>query len=265
MILPPNTDAAIMDIHRFVGYPLAFVVAPIALASFAGKPGHRWAGRAYMILMTFLYVSGTILTVTRHEWATWDFARNVAFNLFGYTLALLGFRAMWLWSRTDIPRPALLDRALLGLVITLAATLAALAAFRSGPIAGIALVAIVLAGLEVRDWRAGFTPAVLYRRHVRCIIASYFYVLTVVSLVHLRDELSSDLRWLWPSAVGAAVLFLAGGPAFESLRPSRAAARAWAIRVTIAVALVFGSYAVWEAVNGRGVNAPAARMSGPAE
>ena len=255
-MLAERADAAILLIHRLVGYPLAFVVAPLALASFAGRAGHRKAGKLYVLLMTFLYLTGTTLTLTRHPWASWDFARNVAFNLMGYSLVLSGFRAMWLFAHPDTKRPALADHLLLGLQALLALALVGLALTRSGPIAGIAIVAVTLVALEVRDRRAGLTPASLYRRHVRCIVASYFYVLTVVSLVHLRDELSSDLRWLWPSAVGAIVLWLAGGPGFASLRPARARARALAVAATIVLALAFGSYAVWEAIQGRGVNAP---------
>ncbi len=242
-MLSVRADAAILLVHRLVGYPLAFVVAPLALASFAGRAGHRTAGKLYVVLMTFLYLTGTTLTLTRHAWLSWDFARNVAFNLLGYSLVLGGFRAMWLFAHPGTPRPAAVDRALLALQAALAASLVALALTRAGPIAGIALVACVLVGLEVRDWRAGFTSSVLYRRHVRCIVASYFYVLTVVSLVHLRDEFSSDVRWLWPSVIGALVL--------AAVRPVRTRTRTVAVGATIVVALAFGVYAGWEVVTGR--------------
>jgi hypothetical protein len=241
--MPDNMDAAIELIHRLVGYPLAFVIAPIAIATFAGKSGHGWAGKAYVIVMTFLYLTGTALTLTRHPWGTWEFGRNVVFNLLGYSLLLHGFRAMWLMTRPQAPRPTLLDRALLGFLLALVGALVALAATHtSAPMHVFAVVALGLAALEVRDWRAGLPRPLLYRRHVRYMLGSYFYVLTVVSLVHLKDELTSDARWLWPAGVALAVIWLVG----EGSRANK-----WAVRATLAVALLFGAYVGYDlAANG---------------
>jgi hypothetical protein len=211
VILPPTADAAIELIHRVVGYPLAFVVAPLALATFAGAPGHRWAGKAYVVLMTYLYATGTVLTLTRHEWGSWEFGRNVVFNLLGYSLLLHGFRSMWLRSHPDVPRPAQLDRVLLGVLVALVIAMAALALSASNtPLHVFSAIGIALIAMEIREWRDGLSPRALYRRHVRYMLGSYFYVLTVVSLVHLRDELPSDARWLWPSVLGVATIWLAG-------------------------------------------------------
>ena len=232
--MPERFDATLELVHRMVGYPLAFVVAPFAVATFAGKNGHHWAGKAYAIVMTFLYVTGTTLTLTRHPWGTWEFGRNVVFNLLGYSLLLYGFRAMWLVSHKDAPRPTWLDRALFVSLVALVATLVALAAVRSvTPMHVFGIVGIGLVALEIRDWRAGLTRALLYRRHVRYMLGSYFYVLTVVSLVHLKDELTSDARWLWPSGVALAVIWLVG----EGSRANK-----WAMRATLTVALLFGAY-----------------------
>ena len=57
-------------VHRIVGYPLAFIIGPLAVATFAGKRGHHIVGWTYFVLMTFLYVTGTFLTLTRHDWGT---------------------------------------------------------------------------------------------------------------------------------------------------------------------------------------------------
>jgi hypothetical protein len=242
-VLPPALDAGIEIVHRLVGYPLAFVVAPLAVATFAGKPGHHWAGKAYVVVMTFLYVTGTALTLTRHPWGTWEFGRNVVFNMLGYSLLLHGFRSMWLVSHPQAPRPALLDRVLLGSLVVLVAALALLAAMHtSAPMHVFAVIGAGFVALEVRDWRAGLTRPLLYRRHVRYMLGSYFYVLTVVSLVHLRDELTSDARWLWPAAIALAVIWLVG----EGSRANR-----WAVRATLVVAMLFGAYVSYDiAANG---------------
>lgn len=250
MCVPETLDHAVVLIHRIVGYPLAFIVAPLALARFAGAPGHRSAGLWYVVLMTFLYISGTSLTLTRHDWGTWEFGRNVVFNLLGYSLLLYGFRAMWLLNKPEVVRPARLDRVLLAVLVASVAVLVVLAAMRSGPLQGIALAGILLLGLEIRDWRRGFAATDLYRRHVRYMIASYCYVLTVVSLVHLRDELSSDARWLWPSVLGAIVIWLSCAEKPALLRRNRARLTRYAMRSALVVALGFGLYVSWELLRG---------------
>jgi hypothetical protein len=118
------TDAVEL-VHRVVGYPFAFLVGPVALATFAGARGHRAAGKTYAIVMTFLYVTGTALTLTRHPWGTWEFGRNVTFNLLGYSLLLHGWRAIWLRSRrepgAESREPQWIDAGLLAFQAVLAA------------------------------------------------------------------------------------------------------------------------------------------------
>jgi hypothetical protein len=237
---------AVEVIHRIVGYPLAFVVGPWALATFAGARGHRTVGLAYAYAMTFLYVTGTALTLTRHPWDTWEFGRNVTFNLLGYSLLLHGVRAMQrrnavLGSR----QPNIhLDTGLMVGQAILVAIMAMFALQRSNsPMHVFTAIGITLVALDVRDWRAGLTAKTLYRRHVRYILGSYFYVLTVVSIVHLRDELTNDTRWLWPSLLGVLVAALVG----EGHRANK-----WAIRALLAVSIAFGAYVGWEVARDHG-------------
>lgn len=247
MLLPDEVDATIELVHRVAGYPLAFVVAPFAIATFAAAPGHRRSGRWYAWLMTYLYVTGTILTLTRHEWGSWEFGRNVVFNLTGYSLMLYGIRAVWLLANPAAPRRTWIDRALLALLAVNTVVMSMLAIVKNTPLRIFSVIVAGLLVLEVRDWRAGYPNAILYRRHLRYLLGSYFYVLTVVSLVHLRDEMSSDLRWLWPAGVALLVIWAA------TLRPEqwaagirRASATRNAVRGTLMVALLFGLYVTWE-------------------
>jgi hypothetical protein len=150
---------------------------------------------------------------------------------------------MWLVTHPEAARPTMLDRGLLASLVALVALMVGLAAAHtSAPMHVFAVVGLGLVALEVRDWRAGLTRPLLYRRHVRYMLGSYFYVLTVVSLVHLRDELTSDARWLWPAGIALAVIWLVG----EGSRANK-----WAIRATLAVALLFGAYVGYDvAANG---------------
>ena len=245
-------DHTVEFIHRLVGYPLAFLVAPLALATFAStrvadRLKHRGLGRWYLYLMTFLYISGTFLTLTRHPWASWDFARNLTFNFLGFSTILFGARAMVLFQRLGEAAPGTLDRVLAGLLLATASALALLALAPDPTVRVFAVIAAVLAALEIRELRAGFQPReLLYRRHIRYVLVSYFYVLTVASIVHLGDELPRDLKWLWPSAVGALVVCAATATAPAWLRRHRARVTRAAVLTTLTVGLCFGGYALYE-------------------
>ena len=96
-------------IHQTVGYPVVFLLVPAALITFGGKRGHRLFGQIYIACMVFLYCTGTFMTLTRHDWATWEFYRNVVFNFFGFSLLIYGYRAMYLARNFQHPSPQRLD------------------------------------------------------------------------------------------------------------------------------------------------------------
>jgi len=251
----PAPLATLLLVHRSVGYPLAFLIAPLALASFAGRPPHRWAGLAFAGGMTFLYLTGTTLTLTQYSWASWEFGRNLSFNLLGYLFVLHGVRAIWLWRHENAPRPTRLDETLRALLYGTVALMTALALVQNTALRAFALIAITLVLLDRADWRAGLTRGVLYRRHARYILGSYFYLLTVVSLVHLRDELATNARWLWPAAAGVLVIWIAQG-ANTPGNPWRARAQRWAVGATFAITIAFGSYVGWELVRDARISSP---------
>jgi len=114
-----------------------------------------------------------------------------------------------------------------------------------------AALAAVLTVMELRELWSGFAPReLLYRRHIRYILASYFYVLTVASIVHLGDELPRNMKWLWPAAVGTLVVCAATASSV-SWRRFRPQATRWGVSATIAIALFLGAYAGWELLSGR--------------
>ncbi len=229
--------------HRTLGYPIAFVVAPATLRAFATPRLHRRWGQAYLYGMTALYLSGAVMTLTRHDWPTWAFARNVTFNFLGFSMLLYAYRAIRLFRQAAPPAPTRLDWGLSALQLATVLGVLAVAVFKDTPMRVFALVGLILCALDVRDLRAGFQPRTrLFRRHVRYVLASYYYVLTVVSIVHLDGVLPRNAKWLWPTVVGAAVAWVAlggGGPAWLE-RPTRRLS--WAVGLTLAVA---GALALW--------------------
>jgi hypothetical protein len=242
--LPPFLSNLLL-VHQVIGYPLVFLVAPLALATFAGRPPHRNIGVAYLGGMTFLYATGSALTLTQYDWASWEFGRNVVFNLSGYLLALQGARAIWLWRNVDAPRPTRRDHSLRALFVASTAVMFALAVQKNTALRVFAILAIALLVLDRADFRAGLSRAVLYARHVRLILGSYFYILTVVSLVHLRDEVGANVRWLWPTAAALLVIWISHG-AVTPGNPWRTRLQRSAVTATIVLSLSFGAYVLYE-------------------
>jgi len=243
--------------HRLIGYPTAFLVAPVALLAFAVPRIHRRWGRLYLYLMTALYASGLFMTLTRHEWGTWGFARNVTFNLLGYSMVLHAYRAIWLFRHPETVAPGWLDRTLFGLQATVVAAVLALAVRRDTPMRVYAAIGILLCVLDWRELGSRLRPvSVRFRRHVRYVLASYYYLLTVISIVHLDRTLPRNVKWLWPSVVGGLAAALAAG----ALGPaSRARGLRWAVALTLGVATLLGAYVAVQLVRGAAI-APQASL-----
>lgn len=228
--------------HRTLGYPIAFVVAPAALRAFTTPGAHRRWGRVYLYGMTALYLSGTYFTLTRHEWLTWHFARNVAFNFLGFSMLLYAYRAVRLFRQAAPPAPTALDRTLSAVQVLTVLGVLGVAVFKDTPMRVFATVGVVLCALDLRDLRERFHPrARLFRRHVRYVFASYYYLLTLLSIVHLDGVLPRNVKWLWPTAVGVLVVWLASGGRGPIAVGGRSRL-SWAVALTLAVAGVLG---VW--------------------
>jgi hypothetical protein len=232
--------------HRTLGYPIAFLVGPATLLAFTTPRTHRAWGHAYLYGMTALYLSGTYLTLARHEWLTWQFARNVSFNLLGFSMLVYAYRAIWLFRRPEAPAPTRLDRALSAAQLATVLGVVVVAAFKDTPMRVFAVVGLVLCALDLRDQRDGFRPrARLFRRHVRYVLASYYYLLTLVSIVHLDAALPRNAKWLWPTGVGAVAMWLALGGRGLAASGGRAPSLPRAVTLTLVAA---GALGLWVAI-----------------
>jgi len=251
-----SSDTLIL-IHRIVGYPLAFVVAPLALLAFATPRIHRRWGKIYFYMMVFLYLTGSWFTLTKHPWNSWGFARNLTFNFFGFSMVLYAYRSIRLFRKPGEIKPDRLDFFLAGLLTASVIALFSVAIWKNTPMRAFTLVGIWLCLLEWRELKVGvWEKPVLFRRHLRYIIASYFYVLTVVSVVHLNDELPTNVRWMWSMFVGtAAVWFLTSrkpspnGRTVFSRIPQGVMTR-WVIICIVALSGMFGGYVAYDLVYG---------------
>jgi hypothetical protein len=237
-------------IHRLVGYPTAFGVAPAALLAFARPAVHRRWGKAYLYLLTFLYLTGTFLTFARHQWYSWEFARNIVFNFFGFSMVLYGWRAIHLFRQPGQPAPTRFDWALAGMLGLTVLGLLAVAAIRDTPMRLFSLVGITFCVLEFRELRAGFRPkSVLFRRHTRFILASFFYVMTVVSIVHLGDELPRNFKWIWPTLFGGFIIAATGNAARQFGQPLGKVLRL-AVAATLIMTVLYAGYIAYDLSRG---------------
>jgi hypothetical protein len=214
--------------HRTLGYVTVFGIAPLALLFSTGSPKHRRWGQLYLAAMGLLYFSGLWFTFARNEFGSWIWARNLAFNFSGAFLLLLGWRAMWrrCAGRTA---PVRLDQGMRAVHVAVALALTVLGLGRHFPSFALGALALWFGLTQLRE------PAdarALFLRHQRCMLGSYFYVLTVLSLVHLRAP--SDLRWLWPALIGVPLIAWATRGDLERQAP--------ATRAVVGIAAVAAIY-----------------------
>lgn len=187
--------------HQLLGYALAFAVAPLALQAFATPRRHRLWGRLYVGCMLLLYLSGTVFTLSQHEPGSFALWRNLLFNFLGSSLAFIGWRLAWRRRHGRLAAVAG-DRLLRAAVIGLSGALAAMGALHHFPSAVLGALGL---WLGLRGLREQAQAAALMLAHLRCMLASVFYLLTVLSLVHVRSG-PGDLKWLWPAVIGVTLL-----------------------------------------------------------
>jgi len=216
--------------HQLVGYTIAFVIAPLALLAFAEPQRHRGWAKTYLYVMIPLYLTGLYFTFERHGVGSFVWARNLAFNFLGFYLVLLGWRAIWRFRHRAVA-PAPLDHAMRALLVAVSAALVAMGGLHHFPSFVFGALGLWLGVAVFRE-----TPDVraLFLRHQRCMLASFYYVLTVLSIVHFRAP--ADVKWLWPALLGIPLIVYATRASSSQERTRRA------VRASFAIAMVVGVY-----------------------
>jgi hypothetical protein len=239
----------VIDVHRLVGNFNIFVVAPMAMLSFARTETHRRWGKLYFFLMIFLYATGlsrTVFGVSRallegsmpspNSW------RSLSFNFFGFSLVFYGYRAIYVMYTGKYEKPTVLDWSMTGLL-----ALSSLALIRVAflmidkflPLLVFGVLGLILTAVEISELMHEFTKkSVLFARHMRYMLASYFYVITVFSVVH--DFVPGKTKWLWPTVAALPVIFLTTRASAKVLGRNHRRTLNWAIRVSILWPYVIG-------------------------
>jgi uncharacterized membrane protein len=186
---------------------VAFLVAPIALATRKGSDRHPWAGRVYLLPMSFAAASAVVLAAERH---------NVAFvfiGLFSLYLGLSGYRALQ-FKRTYVARSA--DRGVAGVALAFFAIMLAYGVLQLGVSTGRAVPLLAFgavgATLAIGDWRrlrADRAPEDWVFGHMRGMVASYIAAWSAFLVINLGG-LALPVRILLAPAVGIPALLVWG-------------------------------------------------------
>lgn len=191
--------------HKMLGFVTVLIVGPTTLLVTVGGKAHRRALLLYFVCMTLLYLSGSYFTFTRHDLLGWKFARNLTFNGFGYLLLVLAYRAVPL-KRAEGGAATRADRSLNVFLVVLSLAMLAVS-LKRWPMAIFGVLGLALAWMDRRELQSASHPAaVRLDRHIRYMMASYYYVVTVLSILLLPAGLK--IKWAWPSAVALAVVLL---------------------------------------------------------
>lgn len=240
--------------HQVIGLPTAFLIAPAALILRDNAVWHRRLGLIYFWGMVILYVSGTFFTFYRNEFLSYEFLRNIPFNLFGLYIVFLGYRVVYLKNQANEPQRRRIDYLLIGLMLINGIILAGLGLSHEkegiipfdSPSVVFGLLSIVVAGLEYYELRRPITRT-WFNRHVRYMLGSYFFILTVLSIVHVWRYIVYEVAWLWPAIVGLPViLWLTNTSRWLPLKQSQK--MRYAVAFTLVVAYCLCVFVVFDMV-----------------
>jgi adenosine deaminase len=194
---------ALLRVHEVLGYLTVFVIGPATLLSRRRNLSHRRWGQAFVVAMLLLYASGTPRTFYYQEWLYWGLARNIAFNLFGILQVLIGYRAVKTWKSGARNWS---DRLLATIYPATGISLVVIG-LRDLPVFLMGWFAIVVAAIDLAELRRNPKDRRTHmRRHLRHMFGSYYYLLTVLSIVHL--PLGHDVKWLLCGIFGMSVWLL---------------------------------------------------------
>lgn len=230
--------------HKLLGFWTILVIGPAALLVTIGGRAHRRIGLLYIVCMTVLYLSGTWFTFTKHELLGYKFLRNFTFNLFGYSFLLLAWRAVPL-KRKDGGAVAPVDRAaLIGMVVLSVGMLPL--GIKRWPMFVFGVVGLLFAFLDWQEMKSGVISAKRrLDRHIRYMMASYYYVVTLLSILLFPG--SYKTKWVWPSAIAGVVIVVLTQPAVrQRFGWSRDGTAQVALRFSAALAFGLGAVALYE-------------------
>jgi adenosine deaminase CECR1 len=195
----------LLQFHQVLGYLIAFVIGPATLISWTNRPWHRRWAKVFLLGMLVLYLTGTPRTFLFQAPLSWGFVRNLTFNFFGVFQLIIGYRAIRLWSN---PQGTLLtlDRLYFFTLVLLGLAMTAIG-LSDWPMLLFGVIALIFAALDGQAVSRWSNRQMQLSRHLRYVFGSYYYLLTVISIVHAPA--GHDTKWLWPAVWGILIWTLA--------------------------------------------------------
>jgi len=195
---------AVLALHIAMG-AVAFVCAPVALATAKGGRTHRRWGKIYFWAMAGVAATALFLSIVLPIL----FLALVA--VFSFYAAFSGYRVLYLKDLTRGGKAHFADWFAAGITFVSSCALAVIGAFWPRLVPGLGVVAIVFGflgmGLVSASIRTFLRPPVeeqfWWFFHMRGMITSYIAACTAFSSVNLGHWFGDALWvWLWPTAFG---------------------------------------------------------------
>jgi len=187
---------------------IAFVAAPVALIVKKGANAHRRWGKIYFWAMTFIAITGIVLSVMRPNL----FLFCVSF--FSYHLVASGYR--WLYRKNPKGKVARLDWIINGIAAVVNAALVVIGIVRvvNNPGDAIGYISMVfgLIGLNfarqniMQYLRPPAEKGNWLFNHIGGMIGGYIATVSAFSAVNMHF-LPTIIQWLWPTIIGTPVIY----------------------------------------------------------
>ena len=191
--------------HKCLGFVVVFLVAPGALLTTKGDRLHRRLGTVYVFGMLLLYATGSYFTLTIDPVIQKKVARTLLFNFFGILLVVMGYTALGVPRAAGRLQPRTRDWALL-YTLLLTSVLMIPVGFYRWYMFVFAVAGVSLFVVDYRAFRGLGRREVWLDRHIRYMLSSFFYVVTILSILELPRGFR--FKWAWPSLVGALLVVL---------------------------------------------------------
>lgn len=205
----PVVIQAVRWTHILAGF-VAFFIAPVPLLTAKGGKTHRRWGKIYFWAMAVVAASAMVLAM----WRPVLFLAFVA--VFSFYFAFRGYRVLSRKYPLQGQGPGAIDWAGAVLACLGSMALIVLGVVRPNPVwaqLGVVAVAFGIIGvvLSANDiWRFLHPPTdkkFWWYAHMGGMIGSYIAAVSAFSVVNFHF-LPTEIRWLWPSAVGVPGIFI---------------------------------------------------------
>lgn len=201
----------LLILHALAGF-LALVVAPLAMVARKGGDWHRRWGKAFFYSMAVVAATAIAMGVLTNNWLMAMVA------VFSMQMVASGYRALYLKRLHEGQRPGMPDKVIMGAAILVNGGLfmwglihLLLGHKQSGPMIFLVFGCIGLLFVW-RDYQRFYKTSHDKREwlyaHMAGFLGGYIATVSAFSAVNLGMIKPMWLQWLWPTVLGAPLIFV---------------------------------------------------------